>query len=82
MAQIGRLDATSLRDAQVSFKKLEVALHRLGKGNFANAQKGWEEPTNVTTDKGMDADNVTIDELADILGTLITGLIQVGVIEI
>ncbi len=31
-------------------------------------------PTNVTTDRAYDADATTIDELADVLGTLIADL--------
>lgn len=31
-------------------------------------------PTNVTTDRSFDADSTTVDELADVLGTLIADL--------
>jgi hypothetical protein len=38
-------------------------------------------PTNVTTDRTYDADSTTIDELADILGTLIADLKLYGLLQ-
>ncbi len=43
------------------------------------ANKGWA-PTNVTTDKVFDANATSIDELADVLGTLITALKSQGLL--
>lgn len=37
--------------------------------------------TNVTTDRGFDADTVTVAELADVVGTLIADLKNAGVIQ-
>jgi hypothetical protein len=37
-------------------------------------------PTNVTTDRTYDADSTTLDEVADVLGTLIADLQSLGVI--
>jgi len=37
-------------------------------------------PTNVTTDRAFDANSTTIDELADVLGTLIADLQAIGAI--
>jgi hypothetical protein len=37
-------------------------------------------PTNVTTDRSYDADATTVDELADVLGTLIADLQLTGII--
>lgn len=44
------------------------------------AQTGWSV-TNVTEDKTYDADSTTLGEIADVLGTLITRLIAMGVIS-
>ncbi len=38
-------------------------------------------PTNVTTDRAYDANATTIDELADVLGTLIADLKTGGIIS-
>ena len=40
---------------------------------------GWSV-TNVTTDKVYNADATTLDEVADVLGTLITYLISLGIL--
>ncbi|HRR82552.1 MAG TPA: hypothetical protein P5118_20390, partial [Planctomycetota bacterium] len=40
---------------------------------------GWSV-TNVTTDRSYDADATTVDELADVLGTLIKYLISLGLL--
>lgn len=37
--------------------------------------------TNATTDRSFDADSTTIDELADVLGTLISDLITAGLLQ-
>jgi hypothetical protein len=37
-------------------------------------------PTNVTTDRSYDANSTTVDEIADVLGTLITDLQATGII--
>lgn len=41
---------------------------------------GWGSITNVTTDRVYDANVTTIDELADVLGTLIADLIAQGIL--
>ena len=38
-------------------------------------------PTNVTTDRSYDANSTSIDEIADVLGTLIADLQSVGIIK-
>ena len=38
-------------------------------------------PTNVNTDRSYDADSTTIDELADVLGTLIADLQTYGLLQ-
>lgn len=43
-------------------------------------QPGTYTPTNVTTDRSYDANSTTVDELADVLGTLITDLKNLGLI--
>jgi hypothetical protein len=37
--------------------------------------------TNVTIDKSYDADSTTLDEIADVLGTLINDLLEAGVLK-
>lgn len=41
----------------------------------------WGTISNVTTDRTYDADSTTTDELADVLGTLISDLRTKGVIQ-
>ena len=38
-------------------------------------------PTNVTTDRAFDANATTLDEIADVLGTLISDLSNVGLLK-
>ncbi|MDZ4763783.1 MAG: hypothetical protein SGI73_04470 [Chloroflexota bacterium] len=47
-------------------------------GGGANA--GWSA-SNVTTDKTFDANATSVDELADVVGTLIQALISAGVLS-
>ena len=49
-------------------------------GSTSVAQTGYTTFTNLTTDRTCDANNTTIDELADILGTLIVDLKTKGII--
>ncbi len=49
-------------------------------GTTPVAQSSAYSPTNVSTDRAYDADSTTINELADILGTLITDLQATGII--
>ena len=39
--------------------------------NLSVIPQGTYTPTNVTTDRSFDANNTTIDELADVVGTMI-----------
>lgn len=41
---------------------------------------GWGSITNVTTDRAYDANATTVDELADVLGTLINTLVTYGIL--
>lgn len=43
-------------------------------GTIGTAQTGYTTPTNLSTTRTFDADSVTIDTLADVLGTLIQDL--------
>ena len=45
-----------------------------------NNQPAAYTPTNVSTDRAYDADVTSVDELADVLGTLIADLQVAGVI--
>lgn len=49
-------------------------------GTVGLAQTGYTTFTNLTTDRTCDADNTTVAELADILGTLIVDLKTKGII--
>lgn len=49
-------------------------------GTVAAAETGWTTFTNLTTDRTCDANSTTVEELADILGTLIVALKNKGII--
>lgn len=49
-------------------------------GTVGVAQTGYTTPTNLTTDRTFDANATTVDELADVLGTLIEDLKTKGII--
>jgi hypothetical protein len=49
-------------------------------GTVGAAQTGYTTPANLTTDRTFDANATTIDELADVLGTLIEDLKIKGII--
>jgi hypothetical protein len=46
----------------------------------AVAETGWTTFTNLTTDRTCDANATTVEELADILGTLIVALKNKGIL--
>ncbi len=46
-----------------------------------SANTGWGSITNVTPDKSYNANSTTVDELADVLGTLIAQLISQGLLR-
>jgi len=49
-------------------------------GHTAAVQPSAYTPTNVTTDRSYDANSTTIDEIADVLGTLIADLQTMGLV--
>jgi len=49
-------------------------------GTVAAAETGWTTFANLTTDRTCDANATTVEELADILGTLIVALKNKGII--
>jgi hypothetical protein len=49
-------------------------------GTVAVAETGWTTFTNITTDRTCDANATTVEELADILGTLIVALKNKGIL--
>jgi hypothetical protein len=49
-------------------------------GTVAVAETGWTTFTNLTTDRTCDANATTVEELADILGTLIVALKNKGIL--
>lgn len=46
----------------------------------AGRSSGWGSITNVTPDKAYNANSTTVDELADVLGTLIAQLVSYGLL--
>ncbi len=48
---------------------------------ISTANDGWGNITNVTPDKAYNANSTTVDELADVLGTLIAQLIAQGILR-
>lgn len=46
----------------------------------ASQPTGYTTPANLTTDRTFDANNTTVAELADVLGTLIEDLKTTGII--
>jgi len=60
---------------------VDAAIDGLGfYGATPVAKSATYTPTNVTTDRSYDADSTSIDEVADVLGTLIADLKAVGII--
>ncbi|MCP4204209.1 MAG: hypothetical protein GY769_20020, partial [bacterium] len=49
-------------------------------GTAPTPQSAAYTPTNVTTDRTYDADSTNVDEIADVLGTLIEDLQLTGII--
>ena len=61
-----------------------IAINQTGIGFFGVAPVGRPAaytPSNVTTDRAYDADTVVIAELADIVGTMITDLQGLGLLQ-
>lgn len=58
--------------ATSSFQRVPVAL---------STNTGWGSITNVSADKAYNANATTVDELADVLGTLIAQLIAQGILR-
>jgi hypothetical protein len=46
-----------------------------------NPTAGWGSITNVTTDRVYDANSTSIDEIADVLGTLVADLVSQGILD-
>lgn len=44
------------------------------------SETGYQEFANLTSDRTLDANSTTTDELADVLGTLIESLKNIGII--
>lgn len=49
--------------------------------DLLNPTAGWGSITNVSTDRAYDADATSIDELADVLGTLVADLVAQGILD-
>jgi hypothetical protein len=49
-------------------------------GHAAAVKPAAYTPTNVTTDRSFDANSTTLDEIADVLGTLIADLQTMGLV--
>lgn len=76
--------STTLRTQSVDKKKLRYMWRRsawvLVDISDLSAPTTTYTPTNVTTDRAFDADATTVEELADVLGTLIADLKTKGII--
>jgi len=81
-AGIDMKDATNIVLATGTGTKIGTATtQKLGFWNAAPvARPAAYTPTNVTTDRSYDANATTVDELADVLGTLIGDLQSIGLI--
>ena len=69
----------TLNDAALSSGKIPIATTN-GRLTDLTASAAYT-PTNVTTDRSYDADLTTVDELADVLGTLIADLKAVNILS-
>lgn len=47
----------------------------------ASVDSGWSDPINSNEVKSLDADSTTINEISDVLGTLIGSLKSIGVLS-
>lgn len=71
----GRDLQSDARQTVENNRKIETVLNAL------TAATSTYTPTNVTTDRSYDANATTVDEVADVLGTLIAELQAKGVIS-
>ena len=64
-----------------AYQELAESVRRL-ETRFPENVDGWaNNQSNVTPDRAFDADSTTVAELADVLGTLISDLIDAGVLK-
>jgi hypothetical protein len=82
---IGGISGTGTISLLVNASTSRFVVNNTGIGFFgttpAARSTGWTTFTNLTTDKTCDANATTVDELADILGTLIEYLKLIGLIS-
>lgn len=74
----GYADLYVKSDGRVYLKDDAGTEYDLSAGGVVNS--GWSA-SNVTSDKSFDANSTTLDEIADVLGTLIQALISVGILS-
>jgi hypothetical protein len=79
---------TPLLSNQAKYAELLSAVQELSmrvremEARLPDNTAGWAgSQTNVTEDRGFDADATTLDEVADVLGTLISDLVAAGVLR-
>jgi hypothetical protein len=79
---------TPLLSNQAKYSELLGAVQELSmrvremEARFPDNTTGWAgAQTNVTEDRGFDADATTLAEVADVLGTLISDLVAAGVLR-
>lgn len=85
MTTAGSLTITDLNIVLSTSTGTKIGTGATQKIGFWNAtpvvqQTGWGSITNVTTDRVYDANSTTLDEIADVLGTLVNDLKTYGVL--
>jgi len=74
-------DGTSLAELTRVVRELSEAV-RLLEDRVKDNSEGWAgAQTNVTPDRAYDANASSTAELADVLGTLIADLIEIGILK-
>jgi hypothetical protein len=74
-------DGMSLQDLTRSCRELAEEVRRIGERTKDNTE-GWAgNQSNVTADRSYNANATTTDELADVLGTLISDLLEIGTLK-
>ena len=62
-------------------QELSQKVDELERRTDFNAENWRGGVTNVTIDRAYDANSTTLDEIADVLGTLISDLLEAGVLK-
>lgn len=79
MAFFGILRGESFAQVKDAFRRLQTGLYDLSGENFRTVKSGWSTPDNYTETRTFDADSTSLNEIADVLATLIEDLKETGV---